>query len=66
MIADIKVLKCPFLKRHVVDNGFVTNSGKFIPHYQDEFGNCIEKECMAWNQKEKSCLLMRKNEKPEQ
>lgn len=63
MIAKLNIKRCPFRVSYLAD-GVETRS-----EYQDmafghiaEFEECYEKECAAWSEKERTCLLCRKEE----
>lgn len=58
MIAKLDIKSCPFRKKVLHTN----MGGKGTEEF---FLECVEKECMAWEDDDNSCLLMRekKNEK---
>ncbi len=63
MIANLNAKKCPFRKEYIM-GGTETRSQfqDIVTGYVEQFQECIDKECMAWGEKERTCLLMRKEE----
>ncbi len=63
MIAKLNVKKCPFRKYETTETFIWEGNTPFPQTKSEDFMDCIDKECMAWGEKERTCLLMRKEEK---
>ena len=59
-IISVEYLKCPFRKmsKNIDEDEYGIKMTKTKEYFED----CIEEKCMAWSKKEKTCLLMRKEE----
>lgn len=66
MIAKLDIKKCPFHKETVTgDRKINPNSSVLTTVYIESFLECIEGECMAWDQKARDCRLMMRDTKEE-
>ena len=62
MIANPNIKLCPLLKKYVYEpqDGTFVGNNNYIPNYTEEFQECIETKCMAWNHLKKECKIMDK------
>lgn len=60
MIANPNIKLCPFRKKTETMDYRLAGSGGVLPNTEEYFLECLEKQCMAWSEKERRCLLMNK------
>lgn len=64
MIAQLNIKKCPFRKKtKMVDWDNAGNYEINFPTntiYEEDFMECLEEECLAWNELKHECHLMHK------
>ena len=61
MIAQLDIKACPFLKE--INLVSIENRSQYQDIgtcYQENFLECIEEKCMAWNELKHECRLMHK------
>ena len=65
MIAKLDIRKCPWRKEVIVIDYKCGGNGTPMVNTAENFLECIEAGCMAWDEKARDCRLMMKDKKEE-